>query len=198
MVKLYYCRIPEKLDEEIIPFFSEYRKVKLATITSPKAKRQGICAELLLEKAVEEYYQRPLPIAVDSNGKPYFEDSKLHFNISHSGDWVACAIADMEVGLDIQVISEYNPKLCKRFFVDKEIEYILASENKDSAFTEIWCKKEARLKSNGMGLKGGLNSFSVFENESEYSSGCVSGFHYSVCGPSLDKINLILEEIKLL
>lgn len=198
MVKLYYCRIPDEVDEEIIPFLSEYRKNKLARTTSLKLRRQGICAELLLEKAAQNIYKRPLPLLTDSNGKPYFDGGVLHFNISHSGDWVACAVAENEIGLDIQTEAEYKAELCKRFFYIDEQKYILEAENKNSAFTEIWCKKEAKLKESGLGLKAGLASFSVLENEMDFAYGKIAQLHYAVCAGDINKTKIILEEVKLL
>lgn len=196
MLKLYYSRIPEELDEEMVPFFSEYRKNKLAQITSPKLRRQSICAELLLERAVENFYKRPLPIVVGTNGKPRFEGDKLHFNISHSANWVACAVSNKEIGLDIQVISECNLAICDRYFGEDEKNYILSSENRDLAFTEIWCKKEAKLKASGVGLKGGLAEFSVLEIETELFFTCIEDVCCTVCVPGLNDFKIEQEEIK--
>ena len=41
----------------------------------------------------------------DINGKPQLSNTKnLHFNISHSGDWVVCAISSSDVGIDVEEI----------------------------------------------------------------------------------------------
>ena len=198
MVQLYYCRIPNELNENLISGFSEYRQNKLQTITSEKARRQGICAELLLEKAVEGIYPKPLNIVVNENGKPYFSDRKLFFSISHSDEYIACAVYEKEIGLDIQTRVKYNPKLAQRFFKNDEILYIQHFKDCDRAFTEIWCKKESRLKALGHGLKGGLNSFSTLENPAQWISGDLDSVHYAVCIPGCNEFEIELREIKLL
>ena len=43
------------------------------------------------------------------HGKPYLSDySDVHFNISHSGEYVVCSVSDKPVGVDIQKISKYR------------------------------------------------------------------------------------------
>lgn len=82
----------------------------------------------------------------DENGKPYQGTVPgLYFNCSHSGSMVACAIADAEVGVDIQKITD-GSKVKERIFCKQEL-----SEN--PCFTEIWAKKESYLKLTGEGLR---------------------------------------------
>ena len=54
------------------------------------------------------------------SGKPYFEDTNLHFSLSHSKGYVAAALSDTtEVGIDIEcadVPRERAEKMIKRFF----------------------------------------------------------------------------------
>ena len=94
--------------------------------------------------------------------------------------------------------AEYKAELCKRFFSAEEQKYILEAENKNSAFSEIWCKKEAKLKESGLGLKAGLASFSVLENETDLAYGKIAQLHYAVCAGDINKTKIILEEVKLL
>lgn len=198
MVKVFYSRIPETLDETVVPSLSEYRQNSLKTKTNHIIRKQGIASELLLEKAVEKYYSRPLPIRCSEKGKPSFEDNRIKFNLSHSGKWIACAVSDQELGLDIQTIEKYNSALAKRFFREDEIEYILCSAEQDKAFTEVWCKKESRLKATGYGLSGGLNSFSVFEKPDEYAFGMIEDFCFSICVPGFHDWKVEYRNIKLL
>lgn len=198
MVKLYYCRVPEAVDESIVPYLSEYRQNRLASVSCSKTRRQGICAELLLEIAVSDRYSRPLPILTGEHGKPCFNDEAVFFSLSHSENWAACAVADTELGLDIQTVRNCSLVLAKRFFTEDEAEFIKNSDDPDLAFTEIWCRKESRLKAEGIGLQGGIKSFSVFENKKEYANGTAEDFCYSVCVPGCPKIEIELIKIKLL
>ena len=40
------------------------------------------------------------------DGKPYFENLPVHFNISHSYPYVVCAICDCAVGIDIEKVHQ--------------------------------------------------------------------------------------------
>lgn len=47
-------------------------------------------------------------IACGPHGKPYLSDyPNVHFKLSHSGHFVACAICGRTVGLDIQKLRPY-------------------------------------------------------------------------------------------
>ena len=89
-------------------------------------------------------------------GKPYLSDYRhVHFNISHSGEYVACAVSDKPVGVDIQKIGEYNCDVAKRVCNEKELKQIENSSDKASEFTKLWTQKEAVLKMYGTGIASG-------------------------------------------
>ena len=194
-VKLYISKIPEELDISFLSQLSEYRKNKLSKASNDKLIRQSIAGELLLEKALEGLYSRPLPLELSDNAKPYIIGSKLHFNLSHSGEYVACAVCSEELGLDIQLERNCDLKLAKRYFTDEEYKYLV---NNPHAFTEIWVKKESRLKALGTGLKAGLDSFSVFDKAWEYHYCRIGDLHIAVCVPNLESYKVDIIEIKLL
>lgn len=94
--------------------------------------------------------------AYTEHGKPYllgFFD--IHFNISHSAEYVACGVYDKPVGVDIQKIGEYNPDVAKRVCSEAELKQIEESFDKASEFTKLWTKKEAVIKMRGTGIAGG-------------------------------------------
>ena len=107
-------------------------------------------------------------IAFDVNefGKPYLtQNLNIHFNISHSKSYVACAISDKSVGLDIEFVKQMDLKIAERFFTSDEISYIMAEPEDMHRFYEVWTKKESRIKLDGRGLSMPLSSFSVFESQ---------------------------------
>ena len=60
------------------------------------------------------------------DGKPYFKEIPgIRFNLSHSGDYIACAFSDLEIGLDLQICSAPHlsvMRIAKRFFTGQEYE----------------------------------------------------------------------------
>jgi len=88
------------------------------------------------------------------HGKPGLLDSPrpLDFNLSHSGDWLACAItAGTAVGLDIEYCDPDRDvlKLARRFFQTHEIAALQACnrEEQTARFYDYWTLKEARERS---------------------------------------------------
>ena len=98
-------------------------------------------------------------------GKPYFEDSPLSFSLSHSGDLVLCAIADHEIGADLQRVTEVRwEQLAERYYSPQEQDYLgifaeknagcfrPSEENARLEFFSLWCRKEAYGKMTGEGV----------------------------------------------
>lgn len=141
------------------------RKEKLERLKNEASKRLSLAAELALIKAVRHFYpSAPLPLRYTrgEHGKPYLCDyPDLHINLSHSGNYAVCAVADCEVGIDIQQLRRANFRIAERYFTKDECEYIGSSE---ARFFELWSKKESRVKATGTGITIPLNSFSVLEN----------------------------------
>ena len=107
----------------------------------------------------------------DYFGKPFLNTNKIniYFNISHSADWIVCALDNKKIGVDIEHIRsfEINPKM-SIFFSKNEWLYITTSENKIRSFFEIWTLKESYLKYLGIGLHKPLSSFNILKKEKGY------------------------------
>lgn len=111
---------------------------------------------------------RGLEFSANAYGKPFLVGAPhIHFNISHTGCYVACVVADEPVGIDIELVKSIDIQIAERFFTPDETIYITQSDH-IRCFYEVWTKKESRIKYEGKGLYKPLTSFSVFEvNESE-------------------------------
>ncbi|MGN0149099.1 MAG: 4'-phosphopantetheinyl transferase family protein, partial [Clostridia bacterium] len=131
-----------------------------------KNRKQSIGAELLLNYAIRNEIKAESPVIwdTDENGKLFIPNCGFNVNLSHSGDYAACAVSDKAVGVDIQIIGKANMLLAKRFFTIDECEYINSSQNANEAFFDIWVKKESFIKAVGKGLAIPLSSFSVLGN----------------------------------
>lgn len=100
-----------------------------------------------------------------NKGKPYLDGNPLHFNISHSGEYMAIGIHNkLSLGVDIECMQPRDfVGLANHSFSKMEIEQVLSVEPVDRAlvFYRIWCQKEAFIKQNGQGLSYPLADFSV-------------------------------------
>lgn len=99
-------------------------------------------------------------------GKPALSDSNgVHFNISHSGDWIALAVSQTPVGVDIEYARDTRKtdSIVRRFFHPQEAEHYrtLSPEEQRRFFYERWTAREAALKALGIGLTVEINEFLV-------------------------------------
>ncbi len=86
------------------------------------------------------------------NDKPYFKEyPDIRFSISHSGALVVVAMAQTEVGIDIE---EFRPrayqKIVENVFTKGEAEEVRDLES----FLIVWTRKEAYLKLTSEGIAG--------------------------------------------
>ncbi len=126
-------------------------------------KLRCIGAGLLIRKIRSDFKIKD-KILVDKYGKPYFENNRVYFNISHSGTYVVAAVSEYNVGIDIQKIVPDIHRVAERNFLPSECEYINRTEvdnERRQRFCEIWTVKESYLKNIGIGLRKPLNSFEV-------------------------------------
>ncbi|KZD37787.1 4'-phosphopantetheinyl transferase [Bacillus cereus] len=127
-----------------------------------------LIGELLIRSLICQKYKinnEEIKFIYNEYGKPFFKNfSDFHFNISHSGEWVVCATANSNVGIDIERVSDIEAlKLANEFFSDEEF-YDIPSMNSDEQinyFYDIWTLKESYIKTIGKGLYIPLNSFSI-------------------------------------
>lgn len=140
-----------------------------------------------------------LVILKNAYGKPYLRDySSIHFNISHTKGIIVCAVADMVVGVDIEMVKPFNRRIVERFFTKNEQDYIFTSaKGQNERFTEIWTKKEAYVKWLGKGIAIPFESFDVMSRVISLIKGCKRN-HYiiSVCG--MDLIDDITNQIEII
>lgn len=103
--------------------------------------------------------------ARNEQGKPAIAGTThaLDFNLSHSGDWLACAVtAGTAVGVDIESIGRGRDvmRLARRFFRPEEVAALqdCRGARRRDRFYDFWTLKEAAVKARGETLVSGLES----------------------------------------
>lgn len=87
-----------------------------------------------------------------ATGKPFFPNcDHLHFNLSHSGEYAACVLADHEVGVDIQKVQGAAAvrRIAPRILHAGEAAY----REEERMLYRIWTIKEAYVKATGEGIR---------------------------------------------
>ena len=162
MIKYYFIDI-DAIKQE---YLDKYSKLdKYSTYTNEAKRNERIARDLLFSYMIKKENIDP-EIVYNEYGKPYFKNSNLYFNISHSNKKIIIALSDAELGIDIQKVSNYDEeridKLAKRIYNDNDYNYFNNDEN--VTFTQIWTIKEAYLKYLGYGLIKNLHDIVVEYN----------------------------------
>ena len=163
MITLAYCNI-ENLDlKKGYDLVSKSRREKIDFYRFDKDKKLSCGAYLLLKKLLsEENIANPI-FKTGKYGKAYISNyENIHFNLSHSGKIVLCAISDRNVGADVEYIdSEIDLDIAKNYFFNREYETIMKSDNPSEEFFNYWVLKESYMKYTGLGMNLDLDSFEI-------------------------------------
>jgi phosphopantetheinyl transferase len=123
-------------------------------IKHPHKRLQHLAARFLLKELFPDFPNELIKIA--DTRKPFLEDEKYHFSISHCGNYAAVIVSrESRVGIDIEVISVKAEKVKHKFL--SESEEIMITQNAqmnqiqffDPVYTLCWSIKESLYKWNG-------------------------------------------------
>jgi 4'-phosphopantetheinyl transferase len=116
---------------------------------------------------------RAMRFEYSSYGKPSVVGvEEWHFNVSHSGSLLVCALTDAgPIGVDVERVRPMPDAaaIAERFFSTTEAQRVLAAppESVAALFFETWTRKEAFLKATGTGLSRDLHGFTVSSGPGE-------------------------------
>ncbi len=181
MLEIYLYKLETKYLEEnreqLLTSLCQWRREKAEKIKNPKVQLVSIAAGLLIQKVFSERLsidKDAISVVLGDQGKPMFlfppdrnekceKEHSFHFNLSHSGDYIALAVSDANVGIDIECKEDKGLRVAKRCFTESEYAYIMAEkeELRMQAFRDIWTMKESFLKFTGTGISVPLHSFSI-------------------------------------
>lgn len=135
-------------------------KMRLASLTHPHRRRQFLAGRMLSRRLLVEAYGGKAAdwvITADAGSKPVVVGrADIHLSISHSADYVACAIASRPVGVDIECLAarrstdELIQMVCNP--LEQASLAALSPQDKAQRFLELWTLKEAWLKRSGDAL----------------------------------------------
>lgn len=156
-------------------YLSKERWEKSKKRAGEQERRLYLGAEILLNHGLKTLWNDiVLPVAYIRNvhGKPYLlpPNDQRYVNWSHSGDYVLCAVADQEVGVDLQYMrSGVKESLVKRALQPEEMEVYkkIPPTEREKCFYQYWVLKESYLKAMGTGFHTSLSRFYV-DMEGQY------------------------------
>lgn len=195
-MKIYYTSVEDKATEEeyenMLTLVDNEKRERIKKFKFENDRLRSLYGEIMARSlAVQELHiaNDKLVKKINEHGRPYFDNvENWHYSISHSGKYVACAVSNFNLGVDIEHKNGYKEKISKRFFAKDEIESLsLCDEsNREKLFYTFWTIKESYVKYLGVGLVKELSSFSVKKDE--------SGFYIVDEGQRVDK-KIFVKEI---
>ncbi len=169
MAHLYYTNIQDIRDKNCINDFrklvSKERLSQLDKFYFKEDYLRSLLGEVIIRKKVAEFTGiKPEAVELYKNicGKPFIINvPDIYFNISHSGNWVVCLLAENPCGVDIEKILEMHMDIAQYFFSKYEYEFLQKADKRlqKELFYELWTLKESFVKYNGKGFYMPLNSF---------------------------------------
>lgn len=176
MLDTYIIKINRTLENNdfirLLSYVSEEKKKRISQFHLFEDAQRSLLGDVLARFAICKKLSvknRDLVFGANEYGKPILNNpNRIHFNISHSGNWVVCAVDDNTVGIDVEVIKPIDFEIAERFF--SKDEYITFKNQPDEMklmyFYMIWTLKESYIKMEGKGLSIPLNSFTIrMEND---------------------------------
>lgn len=205
MLKLYYIFVDETINIDIFQHYLSYvsneKHVKIEKFRYAIDQKLCLYADVLVRAELCRLLHVPnsqIHFTYNKYGKPSVENnSKIHFNISHTRNSILVGLSDTPIGVDIEKIQNTNFQIADHFFTKCESEYIHSTkENQENRFYEVWTRKEAYIKYIGKGLSLKLDSFDTTSGKiadllftTKYKDYCMS-----ICSASKSKCSLL--EIK--
>ena len=106
------------------------------------------------------------PILIAPRGKPYFEDSTLHFSISHTKNHAFCVLSSHPVGIDAEEKDRrVDLRLAEKILSTEERTHFDLADHPQDVLLRFWVLKEAAAKLTGEGLRGYPNHTDFFPND---------------------------------
>ena len=140
----------------------DWRKRHILKYRNAIDRKLSLGAWRLTEEVLGKYGFSADHVITDANGKPLCEG--IYFNISHSGEYVLCAVSETPVGCDIEKAENAPFEIADSVFLPSERNYIAEAQNsvdRSRRFFMLWTMKESYIKMTGEGLGKSLSRIEI-------------------------------------
>jgi 4'-phosphopantetheinyl transferase len=212
--------IPKTVYFNLLDQVSLDKKAKLTKYIHFSDFKRGLISDLLIRYLIGNTFNLSndeIEFGIGIHGKPFLIGfSDFQFNLSHSGQWVVCAVDQLPVGVDVEEMLPMDIQSVEKFFSIEEQRYLnnFSGIERHEQFYNLWTLKESYIKKIGKGLTVPLDSFTIdFQGSSpqlinvqEDNNSFLKNYHLtedyklSLCCSSIPSINSVnqIEAQKLL
>ncbi len=142
-----------------LDLIEEKRKQEILTGKNYLYRLRSLYAGLLIRHALKaegEVISTPIEFVYNEFGKPYIKDGNKYISVTHSGNIVAVAVADVEIGLDAEIMqNKVYTHIADKVLSKKEMKEYQTYTDGDSIkyFLSHWVIKESYSKCVGTGIR---------------------------------------------
>jgi 4'-phosphopantetheinyl transferase len=192
MLKVYQMNIAPLRDEAVynekLKLVHPRRREKLGAYRAKDDRCRGLAAGLLLSEALAKegisYLEESF--SYGASGKPYLRDRELCFSLTHAGEMAVCALADSEVGADIEQLSRFAgqeermERIARRIMTEEEWQ-IWQKAPSGEALVRLWTKKESYAKYTGAGLSCDFSAIDTIHGAVYQHPQAPEGYMLTIC-----------------
>ena len=170
-MKIFALNNLEPLDEltfrKLLTDLPIEKQERVKRLSKPDDAKRTLLADILVRYVIASELKvnsKAIEFEANKYGKPLLKRNYgLHFNVSHSGDWIVCAVDAEPLGIDIEQIRPLELEIAAQFYSDEEYKILMAKspEDRQHFFFDLWTLKESYIKAVGKGVSIPLKSFTV-------------------------------------
>jgi 4'-phosphopantetheinyl transferase len=169
MVKIFIIntgRLSESQKRKLIMEASPNKRKRYENLTNKDHIYPSLMGDYATRKLINQLYNysfEDLIFDYNIHGKPYLKKlPDIHFNVSHSGEWVVIAFSNYRIGVDVERIRKVNLTIMSNYFTKLEQSFINREcDGQINRFFIIWTLKESFIKAIGKGFSYPIETFCV-------------------------------------
>ena len=173
-IKLFIIDFDDFNDADIENIALKLRNFDVELDSNSKTYKEKLFSQFIRHNVLRDFLKlSEIEFSVNQNNKPYLEShSHTYFNISHTKNHIVMAVADRDIGVDIEelVSSKSFIGIAKRYFSDCEINELEQSLSLEKDFYTLWTLKESQVKRNSLGIAYGLKDATFFKKGDRWVS----------------------------
>ena len=178
------CGLSQGLIENALNKIPSPRREEICRLKGEPERAQKTVGEALVRRFVLEKFGIACPVFLrGEKGKPYLKEvPDFCFNLSHSGEKVVLAVAELPVGADVEkVVPREFSAVAARCFSADEQKKIAASKAPLLEFYRIWTVRESIVKRRGEGAAAMRGLRLLEEQVRSFAIGEGKLFSYEEC-----------------
>jgi len=169
--RVFFCRnqveLPEDLLQALMSNLPEAMHPDITRFQRWQDRQATLLGKMLLSHVIQDLGQA-LSALSQLNMNPYkrpYLPGYPDFNIAHSGEWVTLALVDQgSVGIDVEQKKPVDLAPYRSICAPEEWSLLQQATDRQAAFFDLWTRKEAVCKADGMGLYRHLERINTLQN----------------------------------